>query len=133
MVKHLIKKVDHIGILVENLDDALKTYTEILGLKVAKTIELKEANLRLALLNVGGLQIELMQPTDGKLGEYLAQRGPGIHHIAFMVADIENALEKVKKEGIKLLDEKPRPGLTGRIAYMDSKSTHGALLQFVEK
>ncbi|MEM0203451.1 MAG: methylmalonyl-CoA epimerase [Archaeoglobaceae archaeon] len=127
-------KIDHIGIAVKNLADAIKTF-EALGFKVKGIEEVKEQKVKVAMLPVGESKIELLEATaeDSAIAKFIASRGEGIHHIAINVESIEKSLEIAKNSGIKLIDEKPRIGAGGKkVAFLHPKSTHGVLLEFVE-
>lgn len=127
-------KVDHIGIAVKNLEEAIKTF-ESLGLKLKGVEEVREQKVRVAMLPVGESKIELLEATaeDSVIAKFIASRGEGIHHIAINVENIEKSLETAKNFGIKLIDEKPRIGAGGKkVAFLHPKSTHGVLLEFVE-
>lgn len=127
-------RIDHIGIAVKNLEDAIKTF-EALGFKVKGIEEVKEQKVKVAMLPVGESKIELLEATaeDSAIAKFIASRGEGIHHIAINVESIEKSLEVAKNSGIKLIDEKPRIGAGGKkIAFLHPKSTHGVLLEFVE-
>jgi methylmalonyl-CoA/ethylmalonyl-CoA epimerase len=127
-------KIDHIGIAVKNLEEAVKTF-ESLGLKVKEIEEVKEQKVKVAMLPVGESRIELLEATaeDSAIAKFIANRGEGIHHIAINVENIERSLEHARKAGIKLIDEKPRIGAGGKkVAFLHPKSVHGVLLEFVE-
>ncbi|MCC6027463.1 MAG: methylmalonyl-CoA epimerase [Archaeoglobus sp.] len=127
-------KIDHIGIAVKNLEEAVKTF-ESLGLKVKEIEEVKEQKVKVAMLPVGESRIELLEATaeDSAIAKFIANRGEGIHHIAINVENIERSLENARKAGIKLIDEKPRIGAGGKkVAFLHPKSVHGVLLEFVE-
>jgi methylmalonyl-CoA epimerase len=132
----MIKKVDHIGIAVANLKEALKFYEETLGIKCTGVEEVAEQKVRTAFLPVGDTEIELLESTDpdGTIARFIEKRGEGIHHIALRVDGIEAALEKMKAAGIRLLDEVPRPGAGGaRIAFLHPKDTGGVLIELTER
>ncbi|NHW88507.1 MAG: methylmalonyl-CoA epimerase [Archaeoglobales archaeon] len=127
-------KIDHIGIAVKNLEEAVKTF-ESLGLKVKEIEEVKEQKVKVAMLPVGESRIELLEAMaeDSAIAKFIANRGEGIHHIAINVENIERSLENARKAGIKLIDEKPRIGAGGKkVAFLHPKSVHGVLLEFVE-
>jgi len=130
----LIRKIDHVGIAVKNLEDATATY-KALGFEVEEIEEVEEQKVRVAMLPVGESRIELLEATsdDSAIAKFIAGRGEGIHHIAINVENIEEALKKAKDAGLKLIDEKPRIGAGGKkVAFVHPKSTHGVLLEFVE-
>lgn len=132
----MIEKIDHIGIAVKSLDDALAVFKDGLGLEVSGTDEVDTQKVRVAFLPVGETTFEFLEPTqdDSPIAKYLGSRGEGIHHIALEVPNIEEALAKVKAKGIKLINEEPVPGAHDtRIAFMHPKATHGVLVELVEK
>lgn len=127
--------VDHVGVAVKNLDEAVGVYRDILGFKLVGVHVLKERKVKVAFLSTGGeTQIELLEPigSDSPVAKFLENRGEGIHHIAVKVDNIENVLEGLKKKGVMLVDEKPRTGVEGKkIAFIHPKSTKGVLLELV--
>jgi len=128
-----MEKIDHIGIAVKDLDEALKFYEQILGLKVRDWMKIGAT--RGAFLRVGDVDLEPLESKDPNslIGRHLEQKGEGIHHIAFQVKDIAATLDKLKMKGVSLLDEKPRPGGGGaQIAFLDPKSANGVLIELVE-
>ncbi len=130
----MIKKIDHVGIAVKSLDEAIKTY-KALGFEVAEIEEVAEQKVRVAMLPAGESRIELLEATspDSAIAKFVEKRGEGIHHIAINVENIEEALKKAKEAGLKLIDEEPRIGAGGKkVAFVHPKSTHGVLLEFVE-
>jgi len=129
-------KLDHVGIAVENLNEALKLYCGLLDLDVVGTELLEEQKLRTAFLPIGGTELELLESTDpeGPIGKFIAKKGPGVQHLAFLVDDIDSALEELKAAGIRLIDEKARYGAGGaRIAFLHPKSTGGVLVELCER
>ena len=130
----MIRRIDHIGIAVKSLDEAAKTY-EALGFEVEEIEEVAEQKVRVAMLPVGESRIELLEATseDSDIAKFISSRGEGIHHIAINVENIEEALNKAREAGLRLIDEKPRIGAGGKkVAFIHPKSTHGVLLEFVE-
>jgi len=127
-------KIDHIGIAVRDIEQALQVYQVALGLPLDDMVEVPDQQVRVAFLPVGESNIELVQPTSGDSGtaRFLEKRGEGIHHICVQVEDIDAALEKLKANGVALIDQEPRPGVHGRVAFVHPKGTHGVLLELVE-
>jgi len=128
----LFKKISHIGIAVSNMNESLKLYSDILGLKVTRVETIDEQKVKSAMIPIGDSRIELMESTDpeGPVGKFIAKRGEGIHHMSLEVDDIEKALAKLNKAGIELIDKKPRVGADGKkIAFVHPKSMHGVLLE----
>ena len=130
----MILKIDHIGIVVRNVEEALKLYRDILGLKVVHVEIMEDAKVKLAFLPVGEVMVELLEPTNGEIGEFLDREGEGFHHIAFKVDNIREMLSRLKEAGIKLHDEEPRRGSRGTlIAFLDPKSTMGVRIELVQE
>ncbi len=128
-------KIDHIGIAVKSLSDALKVYEQAAGLRVAGYDEVDADGVRVAMLDVGESRIELLEPArpDSPIEKFLSTRGEGIHHIALRVDNIEKALERFKASGARLIDRAPRRGAHNtRVAFIHPSSTHGVLLELVE-
>jgi methylmalonyl-CoA epimerase len=130
----LITRIDHIGIAVKSIDDALKLYTVALGLEV-KDIEVVESQkVRTAIIPVGESKIELLESTDpeGVIARYIEKRGEGLHHLALAVNDIEQELSNLRGKGVPIIDEKPRNGVEEtRIAFLHPKAA-GVLIELVE-
>jgi methylmalonyl-CoA epimerase len=127
-------KIDHIGIVVQDIQQALKTYESALGLPLKEVVEVPDQQVEVALLPLGESNIELVQPTSPDTGtaKFLEKRGEGIHHICIEVQDIEAALERLKAHNVQLIDEVPRPGAHGRVAFIHPKSAHGVLVELIE-
>lgn len=132
----MVKKVDHIGIAVSNLDDALEFYEKVLGMSLQGIEIVEEQKVKVAFLPIGDTEIELLESTDkeGPIAKFIAKKGEGIQHIAYRVDDIEEALEEMRQKGIRLIDEKPRYGAGGaKIAFLHPKSTHGILIELCQR
>lgn len=132
----MIVGLDHVGIAVNKIDDALLIFEKLLGLKLEKLKEAEEHGVKAAFLAVGGTSIELIEPLSEKspVSKFLEKRGQGIHHIAFKVENIVNMLEQFKNEGVVLIDEKPRVGIEGgKIAFLHPKSTGNVLIELCER
>ena len=128
-------KVDHIGIAVKSLAEAVKVYQDAIGLHVSGYDEVDDQGVRVAMLTIGESRIELLEPTreDSPIEKFMMKRGEGIHHIAVRVDDIEQALGRLKASGVRLIDSTPRRGAHNtRIAFIHPSSTHGVLLELVE-
>ncbi|MFZ0452112.1 MAG: methylmalonyl-CoA epimerase [Ignavibacteriaceae bacterium] len=125
--------IEHIGIAVKNLDASINFYENVLGLKCHKIEEVKDQKVRTAVFKIGESKIELLETTepDGPIGRFIKDKGEGIHHIAFAVNDVQEALNIVKSKGISLVDNTPRKGAEDlNIAFLHPKSTHGVLMEF---
>lgn len=128
-----IKRIAHLGVAVNSLDDALKLFTGGLPLEVTHTEEYQ--GMKIGFIPVGDSSIELLQDTSGQsaIRKFLDKNGEGIHHIAFEVDDIHEALKELKGKGVKLVDETPRQGAHGMtIAFMHPKATHGILMELCQ-
>jgi methylmalonyl-CoA/ethylmalonyl-CoA epimerase len=128
-------KIDHIGIATRHLDEALTLWRETLGLQVTSTEDVTEQGVRVAMLPVGESQIELLEPLtpNSPVGKFLEKRGPGIHHVALRVTDIQAALVRLKENGARLIDETPRVGAGGcLVAFIHPSSANGVLLELVQ-
>ncbi|MGB8954911.1 MAG: methylmalonyl-CoA epimerase [Tumebacillaceae bacterium] len=129
-------KVDHLGIAVHSIAEALPFYTNGLNLEVVHQERIEDQKVLTAFLPVGETFVELLEPTspESPIAKYLEKRGPGIHHVAYGVDNIEAALEHAKAQGYRLIDEKPRPGGHGKlIAFLHPKDSFGVLTEFCQK
>ena len=130
----MITKINHIGIAVNNIDEAVKLYTDVFGLEVRDIEVVEEQKVKTAIIPVGESKIELLESTDpeGIIAKYIERRGEGLHHLAFEVSNIQGALEVVADKGITLIDEKPRDGVENtNIAFLHPKGTK-VLIELVE-
>lgn len=127
--------VDHIGIVVNDLDEALATYRDTLGFSLLERLSAPEHGVEIAFLDTGSSTLELLSPTDAESGtaRFLARRGEGVHHICFAVPDIRRALEDLRTAGLRLIDETPRPGIHGLIAFVHPQAAHGVLIELLQK
>jgi methylmalonyl-CoA/ethylmalonyl-CoA epimerase len=128
--------IEHIGIAVSDLKSAIAFYEKVLGLTCYNVEEVADQKVRTAFFMVGQTKIELLESTDpeGPIGKFIEKKGEGIHHIAFAVDRIEEQLAHAEKEGVKLIDSKPRRGAEGLdIAFLHPKSTCGVLMELCEK
>jgi len=127
-------KVDHIGIAVRDIQEALKVYQGALGLQLREIVEVPDQKVEVAFLPAGETSLELVRPTanDTGIAKFLESRGEGIHHICLEVDDIEAALARLKANGVPLIDRTPRQGAHGRVAFVHPKGMHGVLLELVE-
>lgn len=131
----MIQAIDHIGIAVADLDEALAAWSR-LGLDRPVIEDVPEQGVRVAMLPVGGGKIELLAPLspDSPVGRFLERRGPGLHHVALRVDDIEAALAEAEARGLELIDRQPRIGAGGaRIAFVHPRSTGGTLVEFCQR
>ena len=130
-----LKRVDHVGIAVKNLDEAVKFY-ESLGFKASGYEVVAEQKVKVAFLPCGDSELELLESTepDGPIARFIEKNGPGIQHIAIRVDDIDKALEELKEKGVRLIDQVPRYGAgNARIAFVHPKATGGVLLELTQR
>jgi methylmalonyl-CoA epimerase len=128
--------LDHIGIAVANLDDALRFYRDALGLEIEAPEEVASQRVRAHFVPVGGAALELLEATadTSPIAKYLAKRGPGIHHITLRVDDIRAALDRLKAHGVRLIDDVPRAGAHGSlVAFIHPSSAHGVLVELKQQ
>lgn len=129
----MIEKVDHLGIAVRSLDETVPLYEKALGLVCEKREEVESQKVRTAFFDVGGVHLELLEPTDPEspIAKFIEKSGEGIHHIAFKTSDIMGQLQKAKTEGVRLIHEEPFEGAANKlVAFLHPKSTHGVLTEF---
>jgi methylmalonyl-CoA/ethylmalonyl-CoA epimerase len=130
-----LSAIDHVGVAVESIDDALAVYRDALGMELVHRETVAQQGVDAALLDVGDSHIELLQPLgpDTTVAKFLARRGPGLHHVAYRVASVEDALNALSAAGVRLIDERPRTGIRGsRVAFLHPSSTGGVLTEIVQ-
>jgi methylmalonyl-CoA/ethylmalonyl-CoA epimerase len=131
-----IAHIEHIGIAVKNLEDAIKLYESVFGLKCYLIEEIKDQKVKTAFFKVGETKIELLETTEsgGPIDKFIEQKGEGIHHIALAVKNIKESLAAAEADGIQLIDQKPRTGSEElEIAFLHPKSTGGVLIELCAK
>lgn len=131
----MFTRIDHVGVAVEQLEQALELYGESFQLQLAHREVVEEQGVEAVLLDVGENHVELLAPLgpDTPVGKFLAKNGPGLHHVAYQVKDIDSTLDSLKQAGLRLIDEQPRTGIRGsRVAFMHPRSTAGVLTEIVE-
>ena len=132
-----ISHIEHLGIAVQSLDEAIPYYENILGMKCYSIEEVADQKVKTAFFKVGQTKLELLEPTsdESPIAKFIEKRGEGIHHLAFAVEDgVANALAEMEGKGVRLIDKAPRKGAEGlNIAFIHPKSTHGVLTEFCEK
>jgi methylmalonyl-CoA/ethylmalonyl-CoA epimerase len=131
----MIKRIDHVAIAVKNLDEGLKAFETLLGHKAALVKEVPDQKIKAAMIHVGDVEIELLQPTDPGTGvaKFLESRGEGVHHICFEVDDVDKELQAMAAKGVETIDKKGRPGLAGKIGFLHPKSAKGVLIELAQK
>jgi methylmalonyl-CoA/ethylmalonyl-CoA epimerase len=128
-------RIDHIGVAVDDLDGAVKLYSENFGMREQHRETIEAFDVEAVLLEVGEGHVELLKPLSGEsgIGKFLERNGPGLHHVAYQTSDIDSALEQVKAAGLDLIDKEPRTGIRGsRVAFLHPKATGGVLTELVE-
>ena len=128
--------IEHIGIAVSSLEEAIPYYENVLGLECYAIEEVADQKVRTAFFQVGDTKIELLESTDpeGPIGKFIEKKGPGVHHLAFAMENVSQALEDAREHGIRLIDEQPRKGAEGlQIGFLHPKSTQGVLTEFCGK
>ena len=132
----ILKKVDHIGIAVKNLDETIPYYTETLGLSFLKIEEVASESVRVAFIDAGNVKLELLEPmsTQSAIHSFIEKKGEGIHHIAFGVEGIEERMKELREKGIRVLNEQPKIGAGGaQVAFLHPKSSFGVLYELCDK
>lgn len=130
----MIIKIDHIGVAVNSIEEAVKLYSDAFGLKVGEVETIEEQKVKVAMMAIGESRVELLEPIDseGAIAKYLEKRGEGIHHLALEVSDIQGMLKTLKEKGVPLIDMEPRIGAGGaRIAFLHPKAAK-VLIELVE-
>jgi methylmalonyl-CoA/ethylmalonyl-CoA epimerase len=130
-----VKRIDHIAVLVDDMDGPLSFWRDALGIELALVEDVPAEKSKVAILPVGGSEIELVQPTtsDSGLARYLEKRGPGMHHVCLEVDDIDGMLAQLKDKGIQLINETPMTGLGGkRYAFIHPKSADGVMVELYQ-
>ena len=124
--------IEHIGIAVKNLDESIKFYENVFGLKCYAVEEVKDQKVKTAIFQIGETKIELLESTeqDGPISKFIEKKGEGIHHIAFKTKDINSSLKELEEKNIRLIDEHPRKGAEGlNIAFLHPKAANGVLIE----
>jgi methylmalonyl-CoA/ethylmalonyl-CoA epimerase len=130
----MLRRIHHVGVVVPSLDEGLRFWRDVLGMRLTKSATIEDQGVRAALLEVGGSEIELLEPLspEGGVGRFLARRGGGLHHVCFETDDVARELETAKNKGIQLIDQKPRKGLAGMICFLHPKATRGVLVEYAQ-
>lgn len=131
----MFTRIDHIGIVVESIDASLKTYCDTLGFTLLERRIVAEHLVEVAFLDAGNSALELLAPLDTTSGtaRFLQNRGEGVHHICFAVDDVVATLAELRAQGMRLIDEQPRQGIHGLVAFVHPKATHGAMIELLQK
>ncbi|MCA9821580.1 MAG: methylmalonyl-CoA epimerase [Dehalococcoidia bacterium] len=128
----MITRIHHVGLVVQDADEALKFWRDVIGLEVTDDRVIDDQGVRGVLLKIGNSEVELLEPTrdDTGVARFLETRGEGMHHLCFESDDVAKELETAASRGIELIDQSPRPGLAGMIGFLHPKSNHGVLVEF---
>ena len=132
----MMEKVDHIGIAVQNMEESIAYYTNVLGLKLLKIEEVETQQVKVAFIDAGNVKIELLEPMSEKsaVHGFIEKRGQGIHHVAFGVTSIEERMQELREKGVRLLSEGPLPGAGGaQVAFLHPKDSFGVLYELCDK
>ena len=129
-----INYIDHVGVAVEDIDAALDFFQQVFGAPPAQVEELPDQGVRATLIQVGQTRLELLEPMspDSAVGRFIQSRGQGLHHLALNVSGIQDKLDELDRRGLRLVDKKPRHGLSGNIAFVHPSSVFGVLTELVE-
>jgi methylmalonyl-CoA/ethylmalonyl-CoA epimerase len=130
----MLKKIHHVGVVVPDLELAMKFWRDTLGLHLTKAELVQDQGVKAALLQAGETEIELLEPIspENGVGKFLARRGGGLHHVCFESDDVTRELDAARDKGIALIDQKPRRGLAGMICFLHPKATRGVLVEFAQ-
>ena len=131
----MFARVDHIGVAVQDLDAAIALHEEAYGMAVAHREVVEAQGVEAMLLDVGENHVELLRPLDGEtpVGRFLSKRGPGLHHVAYQVSDVQATLDTLRGRGLRLIDETPRTGIRGsHVAFLHPESSGGVLTEIVQ-
>jgi methylmalonyl-CoA/ethylmalonyl-CoA epimerase len=131
----MIKKVDHVSIAVSNIQEGLKTFENLLGIKAGHVEEIPDKGVKAAMIMVGDVEIELIEPTkpDTGVAKFLEKKGEGIHHVCFEVDDVDKELQSLAARGVDLIDKQGRKGLAGKVGFVHPRSTKGVLVELAQK
>ena len=130
----IARHVNHIALVVNDMDETLEFYRRTFGVGSAETEEVPDQGVRAAVVRIGGTLLELIEPTDPSSGvaKYIERRGEGMHHICFEVDNLEDTLSRLDDADVQLVDKTPRKGLVGNIAFLHPRSTRGVLIELVD-
>jgi len=127
--------IHHVGIAVPSIDDAMHFYGDRLGLSIVDTLDMPERQLKVVFVKAANMLIELLEPTDpnSTVSRFLERRGPGLHHLCFGTPDIRAHLRDLRDKGVELIDDEPRPGAHGEVAFLQPAAALGVLVELLEE
>lgn len=130
-----VKNLDHVCIAVRDIEDTLRFFQAVFGIGSNEIVDIEDQRVRAVLVEVGGSRLEFIQPTDpdGAVARFLERKGEGMHHICFAVENLKGKLKMLQSEGVELIDEEPRSGLSGMIAFIHPRATRGVLIELVDQ
>ena len=130
----MLTRIHHVGVVVPSLEAGLRFWRDALGMRLTKSATIEEQGVRAVLLEVGGSEVELLEPLspEGGVGKFLARRGGGLHHVCFETDDVARELAGAKARGIQVIDQAPRSGLAGMICFLHPKATRGVLVEYAQ-
>ena len=130
-----VKNLDHVCIAVRDIEDTLRFFQTVFGVGSNEIVDIEDQKVKAALVEVGGSRLEFIQSTDpdGAVARFIERKGEGMHHICFEVENLKGKLEMLQADGVELIDEEPRHGLSGMIAFIHPRATRGVLIELVDR
>ena len=131
----MIKRIDHVAMVVNSVEEALGVFESVFGLKSTETKTIPEQGVKVAVVHVGGDEIELLEPIDPEVGiaRFLEKRGEGFHHICLEVDNIDEELKSMEAKGVELIDKQARMGLAGKVAFLHPRAAKGVLIELIQR
>lgn len=129
------RHINHVCIAVKDIAETMQFYRDVFGVGTGEVVDIEDQAVQATLVQVGGSQLEFIQPTDpnGGVAKFIERRGEGVHHICFEVEDLPATLRRLDEKNIQLIDRAPREGLSGSIGFIHPKATHGVLIELVDQ
>ncbi len=129
------RHINHVCIAVKDIDETIQFYRDVFGVTDSEVVDIEDQAVRATLIQVGGSQLEFIEPTDpnGGVAKFIDRRGEGVHHICFEVEDLAGTLQRLDEQGVAVIDREPREGLSGTIGFLHPKSTRGVLIELVDQ
>ena len=129
------RHINHVCIAVKDIDETIQFYRDVFGVTDSEVVNIEDQAVRATLIQVGGSQLEFIEPTDpnGGVAKFIDRRGEGVHHICFEVEDLAGTLQRLDEQGVAVIDREPREGLSGTIGFLHPKSTRGVLIELVDQ